>query len=120
MKQREKWRHVFWGAWGLLSIWTLGFSSPANIPERTTLVLGAAMLAFAAIAALAPEARMRPPTAFLGLALLAAPPVLDVNSPEAVSSSAVIVAALVLAVGVWAFAMYPLFYLRARRWQMAK
>jgi hypothetical protein len=108
MKRPQNWNSVVWGAWGLLSVWMLGFSSPANLAERIPGVLAAAVLVFAAIAVLAPEARTQPTTPWLGVALLAAIGVLDVSTP------------LVAGLGIWAAFLDPLFFVRIRHWQTSK
>jgi hypothetical protein len=120
MKRPQKGNSVVWGAWALLSVWMLGFSSPANLAERIPGVLAAAVLVFAAIAVLAPEARTQPTTPWLGVALLAAVGVLDVSTPAAVAGSAHTVAALVAGLGIWAAFLDPLFFVRIRHWQTSK
>jgi hypothetical protein len=120
MKRPQNWNSVVWSAWGLLSVWMLGFSSPANLAERIPEVLAVAVLVFAAIVVLAPEVRTQPTTAWLGLALLAAIGVLDVSTPAAVASSALTVAALVVGLGIWAALLDPLFFVRVRNWRTSK
>jgi hypothetical protein len=79
----------------------LDFSSPANM-ARITSVLAAAILVFTAIAVLAREV-----TPCLGLALLAGLSVLGFSTPAAVASSALMVGALVVGLGISVVVMDP-------------
>jgi hypothetical protein len=116
MKRAQSWNPVVWGAWCLLSTWMLGLSGPANLAERIPWVLAAAVLAFAAIVTLAPEARAHPPAPVLSVALLGALQVVDVTTPSGVACSTVVADVVVAGLAIWAVVLDPLFFLRVRHW----
>lgn len=97
MMRQQDWMRVLLGTWVLFSPWVLRLSGAHGEATWDTSLLGAALVALAGPAVLVPKAWEKPTTILLGGVLLVSPWVLDVGGQTGPTSSAVIVAALVVA-----------------------
>jgi hypothetical protein len=99
--------------WAVLSSWVVGFSG--SVAASTPAALGAAIVAFAAIGVLVPEAWDKGSTPLVGAALLVSPWMLNADAVPAPATKAMIVGVLVVSVCVWAVAINPAWAARLRR-----
>ncbi len=111
----EETGHAMLAGWAVLSSWVVGFSG--GIATSSASVLGAAIVAFAAIAVLVPRVWNRGSTVLVGSALLVSPWMLDADTAASPAVKEMIVGVLVVALGVWAVAMNPTWVARLRRWK---
>ncbi len=107
--------HVMLAAWAVLSSWVVGFSG--SVVASTTAALGAAIVAFAAIAVLVPRAWDRRGTVLVASALLVSPWILNANTVSAPTTRAMIVGMLVVSLCIWAVALNPAWVARLRGWK---
>jgi len=99
MKQRHDWLNLGLGSWVLVFPWVLKLSHGHDVATWGTALLGATLITLAAPVVLAPKAWEQVTTIGLGFILLVSPWVLDFSGQTAPTASAVIVGALVVALG---------------------
>jgi hypothetical protein len=102
MKRWQDWVNLMLGGWMMVSPWALGFAHDQSLAAVSALVLGAAILVFAAFAATVPKAWEEATNIALGAGLLASPWVLGFEGQSQPTSNAVIVGLLVAAFALWA------------------
>ena len=107
-KRWQDWINLFLGVWLLVSPWALGYGQ--TTAAWNAYVLGAGIVAFAAIAAYMPRAWEEVITMLLGIWLFASPFVLGFAGMPVVARHTMVVGALVTLLAAWAVARDPAVY----------
>lgn len=100
IKRWQDWGNLILGVWLVLSPWVLGFTDNL-VAASTAWVLGAVIGVFAGIAVYMPKVWEEAVNVVVGACLLGSPWIVGFADHENATNNAVIVGALVVALGIW-------------------